>query len=614
MLRKEDCLKAIKAFRAKQGLDASDENIIATIHLMNAHGLDIAAALDQSSRAADDHGIDAWFYDEGKQELCIYQSKLSEGKGLALRGFNDLDRARQWIEPVVIEGLVETVPSHNNCLFTLYTFVSGIRANLKRIRFTLLSLFDENELEDCPEYTVFEKAVIGSKLNEYIRKNGAGRLNVGIEQYNLEKGVPARIKTYPIPVISSARLFLRKSAHLDLAYVGLHDLVQLYRQRGDVLFDKNVRLSLIGSKDARQRLVHPMEDTLQSITAGKLNPNIFPFYHVGVTIAAPSAVPEDSENVLSLESPSIINGCQTIAIANEYLKRLERSKADAARIDTFRQIKVIAKVVVGTSNEELKEITNSNNRQNPIENWQLFSNEPLHIDIESELKEIGIFYERQKGKFDAVMKITDNAQHYYATNGTYIKVVDLAQLIALSKKNLQWAAKPSEIFLNKINHDKIFDRSVPRYTRDMVFTSNLFKAMKRALNNYLEAPAYAADGRAWEIFRKQIVRMNVFYITLLHFYQSDKCKDIRADFSRKLNKIAAPSLTSDIESFYRHSISKIKNWYMTESKNLTQEVSNRKLDSFFERLAIDLGVEAVDGPLPFSPSTIGWDEIMVSSV
>lgn len=134
--------------------------------------------------------------------------------------------------------------------------------------------------------------------------------------------------------------------------------------------------------------------------------------------------------------------------------------------------------------------------------------------------------------------------------------------------------------------------------------------MKRALNNYLDTPAYAGDGRVWEIFRKQIVRMHVFYITLLHYYQSDKCQIIRDDFSRKLNKIAAPSLTNDCETFYRHSVSKIKNWYMTESKSLSQDVSNRKLDSFFDRLAIDLGVEAVEGPIPFSQSSIDWDEVI----
>ncbi|HZM02102.1 MAG TPA: hypothetical protein VFC44_03675 [Candidatus Saccharimonadales bacterium] len=51
MIPKEDCQKAIKAFRAKQGVEATDENIIATIHLMNTHGVDFHAALDQSSRS-----------------------------------------------------------------------------------------------------------------------------------------------------------------------------------------------------------------------------------------------------------------------------------------------------------------------------------------------------------------------------------------------------------------------------------------------------------------------------------------------------------------------------------------------------------------------------------
>ncbi len=607
MVRKEDCLRAVKAFRAKQGIEASDDNVIASIHLMNAHGLDIAAALDQSSRAGDDHGIDAWHYDDANQELFIYQSKLSESKSLVLRGLDDLDRARQWLEPVVIDGAVEKVPSDNHCLFTLYTHLAGVRANLRRIRFALLSLFDRNELEDTDDYGEFEKAIIGSRLNEHVRSNLRGKLVIDAMQYNLEQGVPAKVKVYPISVIPNARLCLRRTAHLDLAYISLYDLVQLYRQRGDVLFDKNVRLSLIGSKEARQRLVHPMEETLDLITSGKLNPNIFPFYHVGVTIAAPASAPEDSD-VLGLEAPSIINGCQTLAIANEYLKRLERAQSDGERMRLFRDIKVIAKVVVGTSNEELKEITNSNNRQNPIENWQLFSNEPLHIEIEAALKEIGVFYERQRGKFDAVMKIADNAQHYYATNGTFIKVVDLGQVVALSRENLQWAAKPSEIFLNKDNHDKIFERSIPKYGRDIIFVSNLFKAMKRALDNYLSMPAYAADGAAQNIFKKQIVRMHVFALALLHFYQSDRRRAVRTDFSHRLNKIASPNLTTEIETFYRQVIAKVKNWYLTESNGLTQEVSNRKLDVFFQHLAVELGVDAIEGARPFSSTSIKWAE------
>ena len=135
-------------------------------------------------------------------------------------------------------------------------------------------------------------------------------------------GVPSEVKVYPINKIPQAQIQLRPNANLNLAYLSLDSLVQLYRQRGNVLFDKNVRLSLLSTKEAKERLVHPMEETLDAITSGKLSPNLFTFYHIGITLSATSAENGESD-LLNLEAPSIINGCQTITIANEYLKSLK---------------------------------------------------------------------------------------------------------------------------------------------------------------------------------------------------------------------------------------------------------------------------------------------------
>ena len=545
MIRKEDCQNIIRKFRETHGIDATDENIIATVHLMNADRLDVNAALDQSSRSGHDHGIDAWCYHEPDNELRIYQSKLTESKALALRGLNDLDTAHQWIEQIVLHGTVDSIPNDNHCLFNLYTKLGSVRTSIKRIRFVLLSLFDRNEIEDCSEYQDLEKVLTKSKLRNHVDQALNGKLVLDACEYDLERSVPPPDKVYQVNKIPNTQVDLRHNAHLDLAYISLHSLVQLYRQRGAVLFDKNVRLSLLGTKAARELLVHPMEETLDAITSGRLSPNIFPFYHIGITISATSAT-DSHDTLLDLEAPSIINGCQTITIANEYLKRLEKLKTDAAikAIEKFKQIKVIAKVVVGTRNDELKEITNCNNRQNPIENWQLFSNEPIHIEIEAALKDNGVFYERQKGKFDSLMKNADNAKYYSATNGTYIKVVDLAQIVALSRQNLQWAAKPSEIFINKENHDKIFNKSIPRNPRDILFVSNLFKGIKRGLKNYLDIPTQA-NSNAPIIFHKPIVRVHVYYLVLLHFYQNDKKWQLRSDYSRILTKIASPTLVDE---------------------------------------------------------------------
>lgn len=186
--------------------------------------------------------------------------------------------------------------------------------------------------------------------------------------------------------------------------MSLISLIELYRQRGDVLFDKNVRLSLLNTKEIKGRLLHPLFDTLDAVCSGTISPTIFPFYHIGITISATKG--SEGKNLLfTLEAPSVINGCQTITLSHEYLKRLENEKDEEEKrkkLERFKQIQVIAKVVIGVAEEELKEITNANNRQNPIENWQLFSNDSIHVAIEAALKDKGVFYERQKGKFDSV--------------------------------------------------------------------------------------------------------------------------------------------------------------------------------------------------------------------
>ncbi|MCX6844522.1 MAG: AIPR family protein [candidate division WOR-3 bacterium] len=364
-----------------------------------------------------------------------------------------------------------------------------------------------------------------------------------------------------------------------------------------MLFNKNIRLSLLGTKEGRERLRNPMEQTLEDIAGGRLSPSIFTFYHTGVTIAAATAEP-DSEDIL-MEVPSIINGCQTITIAGEFLTELEKkNKPDA--VNLFNQIKVIAKVIVGTTDEELREVTNANNRQIPIEPWQLFSNEPIHIEIEAALKERGVFYERQKGKFDTVMKRPDVARSYPKTNGGYIKLVELAQVISLFRRNMQWAAKPSEVFVNGERHASIFDQSIPGYPQDIILGVNLLKAMRRGLSNYLSLPAHAEDA-ASAVLLRPLVSAYLFHIGMLHFYQNDKKSDTLLEFSEYLSKIASSRLVGETQTFYQKVVTKTKSWYRGESKGLTTVVSGRSMDKFFTVLAIELGVDMEQGLLPFGP-------------
>jgi len=89
-----------------------------------------------------------------------------------------------------------------------------------------------------------------------------------------------------------------------------------------------------------------------------------------------------------------------------------------------------------------------------------------------------------------MMNKTEILKNYSKTNQTFIEVETLGQIIALTRGNYQWAAKPSEIFINKQNHDTIFTKEIPTYPKDIILCNNHFKALKRGLQNYLRLPTH----------------------------------------------------------------------------------------------------------------------------
>ncbi len=578
------------------GLDTSDENLIAAVHVVNEHGVNPELAFSQSSRSGNDHGIDAWSYHEGQKTLYIYQSKLTDNKTIVVKGLKDLSRAVTWLSGVIIDGGFDSVPQGNPALFNLYTLLSRVRGELRAVHIKLLSPSNDSRLQDAKEVAEFKDALSRSELRAFLARDLDAKLTFDFAEYNLDGTIPAPPPRCTVPVNRDMFVKLGKGLSLDVAYVALADLIDLYRRRGDMLFDKNVRLSLGETKAAKDRLVHPMRSTLDLITKGNLDPDVFALYHVGVTVTAHLS-PAHSEESIDLESPSVINGCQTITIAAAYLQQLQKQKNQEA-IDRFQQIRVLTKIVVGASDEDTKEITNANNRQNPIENWQLFSNEPVHVDLHTRLKDVGVFYERQKGKYDT-LKNCDVAKDYPNTNGTFIKVLDLAQVIALAQSKVDLAAKPSNIFLNQTTHDMIFNQASICSARDVIFLVNVFKALKRALNNYLRIPAQA-ESNAVLVFGKTQVRMHTLRLALMYFYKDRRGQLDPADYSSRLYKIAHSKLVASAEDFYPKIITKIRTWYKVASNDFSCDVSNVKLNAYFETLATQVGVDCAENQMPFA--------------
>ena len=130
-----------------------------------------------------------------------------------------------------------------------------------------------------------------------------------------------------------------------------------------------------------------------------------------------------------------------------------------------------------------------------------------------------------------------------------LMIETVGQLIALARGNYQWTAKPSEIYINKQNHDSIFTKDIPNYGKDIVFCSNLFKAAKRGLTKYLELQVHNNEV-TWNIFNKPIVKAYVYRTALLYYYQKYNHDRKYSDW---LYKIASPTLVADFEKIYSKS-------------------------------------------------------------
>jgi hypothetical protein len=225
------------------------------------------------------------------------------------------------------------------------------------------------------------------------------------------------------------------------------------------------------------------------------------------------------------------------------------------------------------------------------------------------LAEAGVFYERQKGKFEAEMKSVEAISRYRNTNGTKVIVVELGQLICLSRRWLQLSAKPSDVFASKEEHDRVFTWDVPNeHIRDIVWSFNAFKAAKSALTNYLRLPAHENE-QTHTIFAKPLVRHSLYYVCLMHLYQ--RCQFLAAQFAFRLNKKAPGLLGKEAEVLYKKVISKTKAWYLDQSRNLETDVSWKRLDAFVTQLCNEAGLDS-DGPMPFTDKQMDWDTVVPS--
>ena len=136
-------------------------------------------------------------------------------------------------------------------------------------------------------------------------------------------------------------------------------------------FDRNIRYGL-GESEAVNRAITRALKTI--IIDGKEDPSEFAFNHNGITLYA-ERVEQVGNGTCRLTAPRLLNGAQTVTTVASFRKINKDNPKLAEGQEAYEAIRVLCKVITDADQEFVTRVTINNNRQNPVEPWNLHAND-----------------------------------------------------------------------------------------------------------------------------------------------------------------------------------------------------------------------------------------------
>lgn len=222
-----------------------------------------------------------------------------------------------------------------------------------------------------------------------------------------------------------------------LAYFSGEELVNIYEQFGQKLFEQNVRTFL----QFRGNVNKGIRNTIET------NPDMFFAYNNGITATASEVYTDEYGYITKIINFQIVNGGQT---TSSIYAAKKNSKLDVSNV--YVQMKLS---VVNNSEKQddfVSKVSEYANTQNKINKSDFFSNSPFHKEFKNYSKQIWVaasgggqrrtkwFYERVRGEYlNEQAYLTKSEKDQFKLENPKEKVIDKT---FLAKSENSWLQKP----------------------------------------------------------------------------------------------------------------------------------------------------------------------------
>jgi hypothetical protein len=369
-------------------------------------------------------GVEAWHLDADRRTLYLLAAKSSDDPlalKAALRGMSrTLD---------VLFGDEEPEASGDG---TQAEFIQELKSFVLENRFVVGQVFvqlyftgDPNEAKKSDVLAALVEELSGKK---YLIDDFCGDQAVlSVEFRSTTSDVVAvaaqgrKTHRYPLDLSRTIQLDSPAGETLRAGFVRLTDILTIYERMGQRFLSRNIRYGLQHERPTHRAIMKSFEDIVLN---KKLTPEEFSFLHNGVSISVEAF--ETKKGQVVVTEPRLLNGAQTISTLAAFVAKYQDDERFTKNKDLLERVAVLGRVVTSASPDFVSQVTIANNRQNPVEPWNLRANDVIQLEFQEKFqKEAHLYYERQEGGFHGLT--ADEIEALGVIPGRQVEMRRLAQ-------------------------------------------------------------------------------------------------------------------------------------------------------------------------------------------
>lgn len=499
----QDYLQSILADAESRGLMRSQaffENTCEALVSIGDLTSDYSAA-DYYKTGIEVHGYD---FDEGRGILTVLVHQFFQEENIETLTKSQITTKFNRLKAFVrksIEGLYKNMEETSDAYSMAYNVFNYVHsAKVRKIRLILLTDGKATRtLTDLPTEVIHNLPVEFRVIDiDYIYKTN-------LSEY-IDNNFEVNVKLPYLEIASTSEEY-----QSYLSFLTGEDLVDIYEQYGQKLFEQNVRTFLQFKGGVNKGIRNTIE----------YNPELFFAYNNGITATASNIEMDEKGNITKISDFQIVNGAQTTS--SIYAAR-KNSKLDVSKVTVQMKLSVVREKE--KQHDFVSRVSEYANTQNKVNKSDFFSNNPYHKEMKNCSQRVWApsiggsqrrthwFYERVRGEY-----LNEQAYLTKAEKTKFQLENPKSQLIDktfLSKSENSWLKKPDIVskgaqysfasFADYITEwlEKDDLAITESYFRDAVARIILFKSLEKLISS-----AEWYDGG----FRAQTVTYTIAYLS-----------------------------------------------------------------------------------------------------